>query len=146
MVGAPQASGGYRDERDAALAQIESLRQQVAALEPEVQRLRAENETLRRELTRYSGQPYAPTRSTSPAVVIAIAVAAMMFLGGVVSFLAVRSEAPSSPQPVSVPVSAPVEVTPSSAPPIVPTQVAPSLPAPVSSTPMPSSHLGLTGT
>lgn len=145
MVGAPQASGGYRDERDAALAQIESLRQQVAALEPEVQRLRAENDALRRELTRYSGQPYAPTRSASPAIIIAVAVMAMMFLGGVVSFLLVRSE--STPPSQAVPVSMPVEVTPPSVPPSGSQQVPPSIPAPVSSTPsLPSTHQGLTGT
>ncbi len=128
MVGAPPPSGGYRDERDAALAQTESLRQQVSSLESELQRLRAENEMFRRELGRYTGQPYAQRRSSAGAI-IAFAVLAFMFLGGVAGFVLLRS---SAPQPVPVSVVEPA--MPSSAAP-VPSTPQP-VPVPVSASPI----------
>jgi hypothetical protein len=89
-MSAPSSSGngGYRDEREAALAQVESLRQRVAALEPECQRLREENDVLRREVARLGGV-VGPRRSgvATPIIVVLAAVVAMMFVGGALAFL-----------------------------------------------------------
>jgi hypothetical protein len=121
------ATGGYRDEREAALAQVESLRQRVAALEPECQRLRAENETLRREVARLGGSVGPrPSGVATPIVVVLVALVAMMFVGGAAAFFLVRAPetTPSSaPVPVSAPMPSVIEpsTTPPSSPPTLPT-------------------------
>lgn len=125
-MNAQGASGGYRDEREAALAQVQSLQQKLAELEPEVHRLRAENQQLRAELSRYAGfAPSAAPSRTSPIALVLVAVLAMLFVAGGAGFFlftaSSRSEPPSTPS--SVPVSAP-EPVPSIAP-VMPTSVAP---------------------
>ncbi len=125
----PVGNAGYRDEREAALAQVESLRQQVAALEPECQRLRAENAQLRAELSRLGGFVPTPTRTNSVLVAIIAGIVALMFVGGAASFLLMRttSTAPSyAPVPVSV---APPSAT------ILPSAPVPSMAPPVSVVP-----------
>lgn len=53
MSGPFEAKRGYRDEREAAFAQIESLRAQLSKLEHECARLRQENEELRSQLGKH---------------------------------------------------------------------------------------------
>jgi hypothetical protein len=129
-MSAPSSSGngGYRDEREAALAQVESLRQRVAALEPECQRLREENDVLRREVARLGGV-VGPRRSgvATPIIVVLAAVVAMMFVGGALAFFLVRAPETTPSSTVPVPVSAPMPSTivpsttpPSSVPPVQP--------------------------
>jgi hypothetical protein len=122
--------GGYRDEREAALAQAHALQQQLAALEPEVVRLRQENQHLRAELARYAGFPQAPAASRSRPVAIALvaAVAALVVAGAAgAMFLTAGGREPASAYPSGMPSPQPV---PSSAPSVAPMP----MPAPVSAT------------
>lgn len=124
-------NSGYRDEREAALAQAESLRQRVAVLEPECERLRQENDQLRRELSKYTGFAPRPSSSAGAIIaVIAVAVFAVLFVAGAAAFFMVRSssvEAPvpsSMPAPPSMPVPVPVPTST-----VAPVPVQPSLPS-----------------
>jgi uncharacterized small protein (DUF1192 family) len=107
MSGQPAGNSGYRDEREAALAQVESLRERIAALEPECARLRQENEALRRELAKYAGFTTRPTSSAGTIVVaIVVAVFALLFVAGAASFFIVRKTRECvMPSSVPVPVS-----------------------------------------
>ena len=123
-MNAQGASGGYRDEREAALAQVQSLQQKLNELEPEVQRLRFENQQLRAELSRYAGFSPSPAPSRSSPIILAIvAVLAMLLVAGGAGFFLLSAPSRSTPpaMPSAVPVSAPS--MPSVAP--VPTSVAP---------------------
>lgn len=119
------ASGGYRDEREAALAQVQSLQQKLNELEPEVQRLRAENQQLRAELSRFAGFSPSPAPSrTSPILLALVAVLAMVFVAGGAGFFLFTASSRSTPPavPSAVPVSVPSMPSVS---PVVPTSVAP---------------------
>lgn len=127
MSGQPAGNSGYRDEREAALAQVESLRERIAALEPECARLRQENEALRRELAKYAGFTPRPASSAGTIVVaIVVAVFALLFVAGAAAFFMVRTTServmPSSmPAPVSeVPVVEPVVPQPVPVPSVAP--------------------------
>lgn len=105
-MNAQGASGGYRDEREAALAQVQALQQQLAQLEPEVQRLRVENQQLRTELARYAG--FAPTAAPSrvhPIVLALVALFAMLIVAGGAGFFLFAARSTPSSAPSAVPVS-----------------------------------------
>lgn len=108
MSGQPAGNSGYRDEREAALAQVESLRERLAALEPECARLRQENEALRRELAKYSGFTPRPASSAGTIIVaIVVAVCALLFVAGAAAFFMVRTASERIvPSSSSVPVQA----------------------------------------
>jgi hypothetical protein len=105
---APSPQGGYRDDRDAALAQAASLRERNDSLEAENRALRTENDLLRRENIALGGSAATPS-ARSRTVVVALAAFAILFMAGV-GFWLVAAPRPSAQVPVVVPTS--MEVSP----------------------------------
>jgi hypothetical protein len=111
------SSGGYRDEREAALAQVSSLQQRNAALESEVQHLRAHNEALRRENAALGGTNGAAAPRRATALVLGIVSVFVLMLVGAGAFFALARAAPDSTPPYN---PAPVSIVPSAMPSAMP--------------------------
>lgn len=94
---ADPASGAYRDDRDAAHAKAASLQQRCDALEGENAALRAEKDTLLREVDRLRAlvPGEARPRARSGVVVAVVAVFLLMMVAGFLSVFLLRSSAPS---------------------------------------------------
>jgi hypothetical protein len=122
------SSGGYRDEREAALAQVSSLQQRNAALEAEAQHLRAHNEALRRENAALGGTNGAAQPQRSAALVLGIVAVFVVMMVGAGAFFTLSRAAPDSTPP-----SPPVSIVPSAMPSTMPEP--PSLPQQPQTTP-----------